>query len=337
MKTARSYIRVSSAGQTRRAESEEGFSIEAQRGAASGKAAQLEAVVVQEYVDAAESGTSANRPALMQLLADLRREPTDYVIVHKLDRLARKRADDVQIVAELRATGAQLISVTENIDETPTGMLLHGIMASVAEFYSLNLATEVLKGMTQKAQNGGTPSRTPLGYLNVRHMGEGREVRTVEIDPDRGPLIQWAFVAYGTGGYSIRTLLDELHRRGLTSKPTPKRPPGPVPQSVLAALLRNSYYIGTVRYRGAEYQGKHEHLIDNPTFERVQAVLTAQAAAGEKTVRHHHYLKGTVWCAAARGSCSPTPRATAGRTPTSSAPAASAATAAPSASSPWET
>jgi hypothetical protein len=35
-------------------------------------------------------------------------------------------------------------------------MLLHGIMASIAEFYSRNLATEVLKGMTTKAKGGGT-------------------------------------------------------------------------------------------------------------------------------------------------------------------------------------
>ena len=66
------------------------------------------------------------------------------------------------------AAGAQLVSVAENIDETPSGKLMHGILASMAEYYSRNLATEVMKGSVQKAQDGGTPFLAPIGYLNVR-------------------------------------------------------------------------------------------------------------------------------------------------------------------------
>ena len=99
------------------------------------------------------------------------------MIVHKVDRLARNRADDVEIVMQIRAAGAQLVSATENIDETPSGLLLHGIMSSIAEFYSRKLATEIMKGTTQKAKTGGTPFRAPLGYLNVREFVDGREIR----------------------------------------------------------------------------------------------------------------------------------------------------------------
>ena len=56
---------------------------------------------------------------------------------------------------QIRAAGAQLVSATENIDETPSGLLLHGIMSSIAEFYSRNLAMEIMKGTTQKAKKGG--------------------------------------------------------------------------------------------------------------------------------------------------------------------------------------
>ena len=61
----------------------------------------------------------------------------------------------------LKQAGAELVSVSENIDQTPSGLLLHGIMSSIAEFYSRNLATEVIKGSMQKAKNGGTPGRAP--------------------------------------------------------------------------------------------------------------------------------------------------------------------------------
>ena len=88
----------------------------------------------------------------------------DYVIVHKLDRLARNRADDVALNQRFDDLGIRLISTSENIDQTPGGMLLHGIMSSIAEFYSRNLANEVKKGMGEKARNGGCIGRAPLGY-----------------------------------------------------------------------------------------------------------------------------------------------------------------------------
>ena len=111
---------------------------------------------------------NADRPELQRILEFVVENPVTYVIVHKVDRLARNRADDVAINLASEAAGVQLVSVTENIDETPSGILLHGIMSSIAEFYSRNLANEVMKGSLQKAKGGGTPTRAPTGYLNVR-------------------------------------------------------------------------------------------------------------------------------------------------------------------------
>jgi hypothetical protein len=189
------------------------------------------------------------------MLAYIAEHRVKYVIVHKVDRLARNRADDVAINLAIHQAGAELVSVSENIDQTPSGLLLHGIMSSIAEFYSRNLATEVIKGTTQKAKNGGTPGRAPTGYLNVRRMVNGREVRTVEVDPERGPLMAWAFEAYASGEWTIRKLLAELTARGLTTAPG-QRGGKPLTVSHLHKLLRNPYYMGLVRYRGALYPGQ---------------------------------------------------------------------------------
>jgi len=51
--------------------------------------------------------------------------------------LARSRADDVALNQRFKDLG-RLVSTSENIDQAPGGMLLHGIMSSIAEFYSLN-------------------------------------------------------------------------------------------------------------------------------------------------------------------------------------------------------
>jgi site-specific DNA recombinase len=218
-------------------------------------------VVVDEFADRGESARRADRPQLQALLSFIRENSVDYVIVHKIDRLARNRADDVEITLAIRAAGAVLISCSENIDETPSGILLHGIMSSIAEFYSRNLANEVIKGSVQKAKTGGTIGKAPLGYLNVRRIQNGREVRTIAIDPVRGPLMAWAFETYATGAWSVRRLCHELKKRGLTTAPGPVRPEKPIYQSLLHARLRDPYYKGTVRYRGVEYAGTHEPLV----------------------------------------------------------------------------
>jgi site-specific DNA recombinase len=294
------YLRVSTKDQAERGGEAEGFSIPAQREACYRKAEQLGATVAAEFVDAGESARSAARPDLQRMLGYLAKHPTNYVIVHKVDRLARNRADDVEINLAIQRAGCTLVSVTENIDETPSGMLLHGIMSSIAEFYSRNLASEVTKGMSQKAQSGGTVSIAPIGYRNVRTMDQfGREIRTVEVDPDRAPLIRWAFDTYSDGEWSTAMLLEELTVRGLTTRSTPKRPAKPLTISGMHKLLTNPYYMGEVVYRGVRYAGRHQALIDPVTWQRVQAIRAAHTSAGDRQQAHDHYLKGTVYC----GSC----------------------------------
>jgi site-specific DNA recombinase len=216
--------------------------------------------------------------------------------VHKIDRLARNRSDDVTIMAAIVASGARLVSVTENIDETPSGLLLHGIMSSIAEFYSRNLAAEVRKGVQQKFKTGGTVTLAPPGYLNVRRLVDGYEVRTVKIDQERANHIRWAFEAYATGDWTLNSLAAELATRGLRQRATRTRLAKPFPANKLHEILRNRYYLGYVSYRGVENEGKHEQLIDAETFEAVQRVLAEHRTSGERSYRRQHYLTGSLTC-----------------------------------------
>ena len=296
-KRAVSYIRVSTREQAQRGGSEEGFSLPAQREANKRKAQSMGALVVKEFADRGESARSANRPELQKMLAYLKEDGgIDYVIVHKLDRLARNRADDVEINRAFEEAGVRLVSTSENIDQTPGGMLLHGIMSSIAEFYSRNLANEVIKGMGEKARNGGTLGKAPLGYMNVRARDEnGREVRTIALDEERAPLIRLAFTEYATGNWTVRQLADHLNTLGLTIPPTPRRPAKPITATRLHEILRHPYYKGIVTFQGVEYPGKHEPLVDSQTWQTVQAIL-ASRRYGERQRIHNHFLKSTVVC-----------------------------------------
>lgn len=290
------YLRVSSAQQADKDFDAEGFSIPGQREACTREADKLGAEVVKEYIDRGESAKTAKRPALRAMLDRIKAGDIDYVIVHKVDRLARNRADDIEIVMAIRKAGAQLVSVTENIDETPSGLLLHGIMSSIAEFYSRNLAAEVIKGSTQKAKKGGTPFKAPIGYLNSREMVDGHEVRTVTLDAERAPLVREAFVLYASGDYSLSELAAILEDRGLRSRPNRRTSAQALGGNRLASMLRNPYYMGVVSYGGKTYQGRHEPLVDEQTFQEVQDLLDAKRVSGERSWRHFHYLRGSLYC-----------------------------------------
>ncbi|MEL7582833.1 recombinase family protein [Brevibacterium casei] len=292
-----SYLRVSTKEQAEKGGQAEGFSIPAQREANQRKADQLGATIIEEFVDAGESARKADRPELMRMIQYVAKHKTNYCIVHKVDRLARNRADDVTIHLALKDAGVTLVSATENIDETPSGMLLHGIMSSIAEFYSRNLATEVVKGLSQKAAQGGTVTKAPIGYRNVGVRDEfGREVRTVEIDEVRAPLVRWAFQVFASGDWTTSQLHQELVARGLTTAASPRRPSRPIGKSSVHRMLTNPYYKGSVRYQGVTYVGVHEAIVPNEVWDQVQTVLGTHRSAADATQVHEHYLKGTVFC-----------------------------------------
>lgn len=298
-KFAVSYLRVSTRGQAERGGgADEGFSIPAQREANKKKTLSMGAIAGKEFVDRGASAKSADRPELQKMLEYVKEnaDRVDYVIVHKVDRLARNRGDDIGIMRALQEYGVQLVSASESIDNTPAGMLLHGIMSSIVEFYSQNLATEVKKGMGEKVKNGGTISRAPLGYLNIRQVDDkGREERTVALDKERAPLIKLAFEEYATGNWTVEDLAEHLAACGLTTRATPRVPSAPVTRKTLYQVLANPYYKGVVVYKDVEYVGTHQPLVSVDTWQQVQDVM-ASHVNGERTRDHPYFLKGSLYC-----------------------------------------
>jgi DNA invertase Pin-like site-specific DNA recombinase len=199
-----------------------------------------EANLVDEYVDRGESARSADRPALKAMLARIAEaRDVDAVVVHKIDRLARNMEDHVAIRALLRRRGVALVSVTENVEETASGRLVEGIHALMAEFYSANLAAEIKKGLSEKAKQGGFPHGAPLGYVNLREVIAGHQVARIVPDPERAPLVSFAFESYATGEWTLQRLAGELAHRGLTGRARRDRDPKAVTWQGLAKILAN--------------------------------------------------------------------------------------------------
>ena len=296
------YLRVSSQGQVNTDYDPEGISIPAQRVAVTRKAEQLGLTIISEYVEPGRSGTEmTKRIAFQQMLERIRRKrDVDYVIVHKLSRFARNRIDDAVVMADLQKRGVVLISATESIDETPVGQLMHGILSAFNEYRSREDGADIAYKMGQKAKNGGTLGRAPIGYLNVTDTSEGRRINTVEVDPERAPFVKIAFELYASGNHTFQDIADELTDRGLTTRPTLRRPAGPISDSKIQQMLRSRYYLGEVGYKNEWYPGRHEPIVGDALFSAVQRLMDSRGYASERRRKHEHYLKGTVWCARCR-------------------------------------
>jgi hypothetical protein len=103
--------------------------------------------------------------------------------------------------------------------------------------------------------------------------------------------------AIGDAGRTDMTVL--LDARGLRTRGDRRRAPQALGQSSIYDMLSSPYYAGIVTYRGKSYPGRHEPLISQELFDRVQAVLESHNHAGERDRTHQHYLKGTIRC----GTC----------------------------------
>src|SRR5699024_9736064 len=142
---AASYARFSSDNQREE-------SVEAQLADNKKYAIKNNIVIVKEYIDRALTGRTDNREDFQQIITDAKKDKFDVVIVHKVDRFARNRYDSAIHKHTLKKHGVKVMYSAQAIDDSPEGVLMEGMLESFAEYYSLNLAQEVMKGMKQNAK-----------------------------------------------------------------------------------------------------------------------------------------------------------------------------------------
>ena len=148
--------------------------------------------VIGEYIDRALTGRNDDRPDFQRMLADARKKQFKYIIVWKLDRFARNRYDSAVHKADLKKYGVRVISATENITDEPEGIMLEGLLESLAEYYSANLSKHVKRGMRESVLAGNyTGGIPPYGY-----KVEGKKL---VVDENTAPIIRYVFEQYAKG------------------------------------------------------------------------------------------------------------------------------------------
>ncbi|HEX9061375.1 MAG TPA: recombinase family protein, partial [Clostridia bacterium] len=274
-------------------------SIDAQLRAITEYAKNKDYIIINTYIDEARSATTDNRPQFLSLIDDSSNKEFSLVIVHKLDRFARNRYDSAFYKKKLKDNGVRLVSVLENLDDSPESIILESMLEGMAEYYSKNLSREVMKGMKENAlqgkHNGGVP---PLG-LNVVN-GQ------YEINEPEANLIKEIFSLFlaGNGYANIANILNEHGGRTKTGRPFTK--------SSVHDILRNEKYIGRYVFnrrlsKKENHKNKSDDLIirvdnsipaivDIDTFNEVQEKIALGKRGPRMDTERFYLLTGKLIC-----------------------------------------
>src|SRR6202162_5273328 len=249
----------------------------------------------QHYDDGGFSGGTMDRPALHQLLADIRAGKVDIIVCYKVDRLTRSLADFAKIVEIFDEKGVSFVSVTQQFNTTTSmGRLTLNVLLSFAQFEREVTGERIRKKIAASKQKGmwmgGMP---PLGYRVRDHK--------LIIVPGEADTVRHIFRRYLALG-SVRLLRDELQLQGVVSKQwtsSSGRSWGgrPIARGALYLMLQNRIYHGEIVHKDKHYPGEHEAIIAPQLWDAVQARLTANAverSTGERA-KHPSLLAGLLF------------------------------------------
>ena len=267
------YARYSSHSQTEQ-------SLEGQLAAAHTYARGHGYTVVREYCDRAQTGRNDNRDAFQQMLSDTDKHQFDVIITWKVDRIGRNREDIAFNKHRCKKNGVRIEYVAENLPDSAESVILESVLEGMAEYYSLQLSTNIRRGQLESARKlqcvGGT---RPLGY------DVDKETKRYIIDEKTALVVKQIFEKYAKGATEVE-IIRWLNDQGIRT--TKKKP---FTKSSLATLLHNEKYIGVYTYGDlVRVEDGMPAIVDRETFDKVQELMKVNRRAPSHTWTHQEYI-----------------------------------------------
>ena len=242
--------------------------------------------VVEVWEDIDRTGrTTVGRTGLAAAVQAARDGRIDVLYVYDLSRWARNTADGLALLAEVESYGVPVASATERIDRsTSSGRLTVGLLLLLAEHQSDLIGDRWKDTISTNARRGVWHGRPPQGYVRVAK-------REIAPDPVEGPLWAEAFQRYAAGEGLRQVAVWLTAARGRVTQP-----------NEVSRTLRSPAYRGLVVLAGRTYPGRHEPLVDQPTWDAVQARLEANKWVPSRTKQAVHSLAGLLRCGRCGGA-----------------------------------
>lgn len=282
-------------------------SIDAQIRASEKYAAQNDYIVINKYIDRAKSATTDQRPQFQQMMSDIVSTDVDAIIVHKLDRFARNRYDSAIYRNIMKKNNVVLLSVLENLNDSPEAIILEAVIEGYNEYYSKNLAREVEKGKRENAIQckhvGGIP---PLGY-DVDPVTKKLTINRFEAEA-----VKMIYSMYLDGcGYS--KIIFNLNQRGFKTKRG-----NAFRKNSIYEILKNEKYTGVYIYNKSAAKNadgtynRHKYktddeiirvpdgipqIISQKDFDKVQIkIQQRRRKTATYKAKHDYLLTGKIQC-----------------------------------------
>ena len=277
MKKAVIYARFSSHSQTEQ-------SIEGQLRECYDFAKRSDITIVGEYIDRALTGTSDKRPQFLKMIEDSKKKNFEYVLVYQLDRFARNRYDSANYKTKLKKNGVRVLSAKENITDDASGILVEGMLESMAEYYSAELSQKVKRGIKESLIKGNfIGGHGLLGYDTVD--------KKWTINPLEATVVRDIFTRY-RNGEKAKDIIARLNASGIKTKSGKE-----FSMSQLARIIRNEKYMGIVNVDGKVYTNVIPPIVDEKLFRECNLIMDLHKHKQRKNYDEQPYiLSGKLFC-----------------------------------------
>ena len=244
--------------------------------------------VSKHYIDGGYSGANLERPAIKQLIEDCEKGVFDMVLVYKLDRISRSQRDVLFLIEDVfMKNNIEFASLTENLDtSTAMGRAMISILATFAALERAQIAERMAIGIAGRAKDGywHGAACSPIGYDYEDGM--------LKVNEWEAMMVRKAFEMVGSGA-TFGRICREFRSKGYRTRY------GFILPSSLRRILRRKVYVGLIaRDDGSEYEGRHEAIVDDETFWKVQRILDdrERSNSGRSSFKARSALSGMVYC-----------------------------------------
>ncbi len=255
-------------------------------------------LVPAQYDDGGHTGANMDRPALKRLLSEIQAAKVDCVVVYKVDRLSRSIRDFARMMDVFDKQGVSFVSVTQQFNTTTSlGRLTLNILLSFAQF-EREIISERTRDKQVAARKKGkwTGGHLILGYdldsRSSRLVINGAEAERVR------SVFQWYLAGESVFSITAKANQSGWHNKQWTTRDGKAYGGHPLRRAHIYNLLANALYTGQVPVDGELYPGEHEAIIDQPTFDLVQARLkqnSTNGGTGHRT-KIESLLRGLTYC-----------------------------------------
>ena len=236
------------------------------------------------YDDGGISGGTLDRPALNQLMEDIRDGRIDCVVVYKVDRLSRSLLDFAKLIDLFDECDVTFVSVTQQFNTTTSmGRLTLNILLSFAQFEREIIGERIRDKKLATARQGkyiGGQPKMGLDIVDRKYIVNTEEAKIVRRMFKLSMKLQ-----------SCRKVAEAMNAEGIFMKnyrtKTGKDMGGQRWRTrTVYDLLTDKKYIGKIEHKGVAYDGEHDGIVDESIFEKVAKVLRSN-----KVVTHKHQSK----------------------------------------------